>query len=465
MNLKGKKFILSILGVAIILAVPGVGTGEENEDEAIHITTIESEGSLEEGLLATQHYWEDNSVLLMAGAEEIDDDLPKMGLEEEHELPVFYVPSEEFAEVSEEELKEMEAEKAVILGSKKELPSEVEDKIEDKDLHFETDEEANHQEATEEILKNVEVNDDQQIIVSGDNFPYAMSASLYAAKQEYSFLTTDDSLPEPVESTMESVKLAYAFSSADEAAEDVVEEFAEGIDRSALAQGEVDADLRNTPDLSRGVRVDQLEDGDSSNSNREVNDGLFASVISVNGFSPAIMGIEDVAVQKDAFSVDLLGKEEITEDLEHLIVIKAVEEEKGEYEEEQEVVEQETSSETGSSQEDSSQQATSRGGSTSTSTTYRGLASFYGNGDGFDGQKTASGETFDSSAYTAAHPSLPMGTKVEVEYPATGQSVTVRINDRGPYAGNRIIDLSRAAADAIGLTPHGVGEVILRVQD
>lgn len=81
------------------------------------------------------------------------------------------------------------------------------------------------------------------------------------------------------------------------------------------------------------------------------------------------------------------------------------------------------------------------------------LTSFYGGGDGFDGQPTASGEIFDSSALTAAHPSLPFGTQLEVCY----QSCTVvTVNDRGPFAGDRGLDLSRAAADAIGLTPVGV---------
>ncbi|MFF5208217.1 septal ring lytic transglycosylase RlpA family protein [Streptosporangium sp. NPDC000396] len=81
-------------------------------------------------------------------------------------------------------------------------------------------------------------------------------------------------------------------------------------------------------------------------------------------------------------------------------------------------------------------------------------ASFYA-----EGQMTASGERFNPNAMTAAHKSLPMGSKVRVTNPGTGRSVTVRINDRGPYVGGRCLDLSRAAFSAIGSTGAGVMRV------
>lgn len=74
------------------------------------------------------------------------------------------------------------------------------------------------------------------------------------------------------------------------------------------------------------------------------------------------------------------------------------------------------------------------------------VASWYG--PGFHGKKTASGERFNQNAYTAAHKTLPFGTQVRVTY--KGRSVTVRINDRGPFIKGRTIDLSKAAARAIG---------------
>lgn len=79
-----------------------------------------------------------------------------------------------------------------------------------------------------------------------------------------------------------------------------------------------------------------------------------------------------------------------------------------------------------------------------------GRASWYG--PGFHGRRTASGETFNTNDLTAAHPTLPFGTRVRVVNERTGQSVIVRINDRGPYAHGRVIDLSRASAQAIGLS-------------
>jgi rare lipoprotein A len=86
-----------------------------------------------------------------------------------------------------------------------------------------------------------------------------------------------------------------------------------------------------------------------------------------------------------------------------------------------------------------------------------GNASWYG--PALDGKETASGETFDSNELTAASPTLPMGTKAVVTNLETGKSVTVKINDRGPYAKGRKIDLSRAAAQQIGMKKEGVAKV------
>ncbi|MCB5174995.1 septal ring lytic transglycosylase RlpA family protein [Microvirga lenta] len=87
-----------------------------------------------------------------------------------------------------------------------------------------------------------------------------------------------------------------------------------------------------------------------------------------------------------------------------------------------------------------------------------GKASWYG--PGFHGKRTASGETFNTHAMTAAHRTLPFGTKVRVVNKKTGKSVVVRINDRGPYAHGRVIDLSRASAQAIGISGVGSVEVV-----
>lgn len=90
-----------------------------------------------------------------------------------------------------------------------------------------------------------------------------------------------------------------------------------------------------------------------------------------------------------------------------------------------------------------------------------GVASWYG--PGFHGRLTANGEIYNQNALTAAHKSLPFNTRVRVTAVSTGQSVIVKINDRGPYIGNRIIDLSAAAASAIGLRHMGVGKVKLEI--
>ncbi|MEQ1769079.1 MAG: septal ring lytic transglycosylase RlpA family protein [Devosia sp.] len=88
-----------------------------------------------------------------------------------------------------------------------------------------------------------------------------------------------------------------------------------------------------------------------------------------------------------------------------------------------------------------------------------GTASWYG--PGFNGKKSASGEKFNQNAMTAAHKSLPFGTVVKVVNQKTGKSVQVRINDRGPYVGGRVIDLSKAAATKLGMMQSGTAKVCL----
>lgn len=96
---------------------------------------------------------------------------------------------------------------------------------------------------------------------------------------------------------------------------------------------------------------------------------------------------------------------------------------------------------------------------TAGSTYERGMASWYG--PGFHGRRTASGEPYNMDAMTAAHQTLPFGTLVEVRNLDNGLATTVRINDRGPFEKNRIIDLSRAAAKAIGMIGPGTARVEL----
>jgi rare lipoprotein A len=97
--------------------------------------------------------------------------------------------------------------------------------------------------------------------------------------------------------------------------------------------------------------------------------------------------------------------------------------------------------------------ATSSGGHS-----FSGMASYYGNESG---SRTASGQRFNQNAMTCAHRSLPFGTKLRVTH--GGQSVVVTVNDRGPFIRGRVLDLSTAAARAVGLTSAGVGRVTAEV--
>lgn len=91
----------------------------------------------------------------------------------------------------------------------------------------------------------------------------------------------------------------------------------------------------------------------------------------------------------------------------------------------------------------------------------RGIASWYG--PGFHGNKTANGERYDMHKMTAAHRTLPLGSVAVVRSTSTGRQVTVRINDRGPFAKGRVMDLSLAGAQALGMIGHGTDQIELRV--
>ncbi|HEY9799933.1 MAG TPA: septal ring lytic transglycosylase RlpA family protein [Leptolyngbyaceae cyanobacterium] len=95
--------------------------------------------------------------------------------------------------------------------------------------------------------------------------------------------------------------------------------------------------------------------------------------------------------------------------------------------------------------------------------TFQGIASFYGHGDGFAGRPTATGERYNPNGLTAAHRSLPFGTRVRVTNTRNGRSVVVRINDRGPFIRGRVIDLSTGAARMLGMIGSGIAPVRIEV--
>lgn len=94
-------------------------------------------------------------------------------------------------------------------------------------------------------------------------------------------------------------------------------------------------------------------------------------------------------------------------------------------------------------------------------TRQHGVASYYA--ERFDGRTTASGERYDERKLTAAHRTLPLGTRVRVTEQDTGRSVVVTVNDRGPYVAGRAIDLSRRAGERLGMIEDGLADVIIEV--
>lgn len=92
-----------------------------------------------------------------------------------------------------------------------------------------------------------------------------------------------------------------------------------------------------------------------------------------------------------------------------------------------------------------------------------GQASFYGHGDGFAGQLMANGQPMNPQAMITAHPSLPLGTRLRVENRANGKAVTVRVVDRGPWYGERILDLSYGAFSRIASPGQGLARICYKV--
>ncbi|MBV5309884.1 septal ring lytic transglycosylase RlpA family protein [Chromatium okenii] len=93
--------------------------------------------------------------------------------------------------------------------------------------------------------------------------------------------------------------------------------------------------------------------------------------------------------------------------------------------------------------------------------TQKGMASYYH--DRFHGRKTASGQRYNRNRFTAAHKTLPLGTKLEVTNTRNGRSIVVQVNDRGPFAKGRVLDLSREAASELGMLSRGVARIEYRV--
>jgi rare lipoprotein A len=104
---------------------------------------------------------------------------------------------------------------------------------------------------------------------------------------------------------------------------------------------------------------------------------------------------------------------------------------------------------------------TGKGTSSGSASQLQGIASYYA--DEFHGRTTANGETYDMYALTAAHRTLPFNSRVRVTNLDNGKSVIVRINDRGPFKGERIIDLSLAAAKEVDMIPRGTANVTIDV--
>ncbi len=409
------------------LLVPAVVHAEELE-----VTRIEGEDYLEKNIEIIQENWEQAEVVVMASGEDYPDALAGIPWAHSLEAPIIMTPPEEIPSYVKEELAELDTEKVIILGGEKAVSEQVEEELES-EVQVRRVYGEDRYETSREIAAEMGFSDDKAVVASGENFPDALAIGPYAAQKGYSvLLTRAEAIPEATQEALEEVESALAVGGEAVIGEEVKSE----LPSSTRIWGE---NRRQTAlEIAGELGMDRQDIYLVPDSNFQ--EALLVSASASKKANPVLLAREKV-VKED-------GSEKLREWM--------VEHDLEEYVERVTVVPPADSDEDEETEQNSQEEP-------EPVFKQRGTASWYGSR--FHGSRTASGEVFDQYDMTAAHRELPFGTEAEVEFVETGQSVTVRINDRGPHVSGRVIDLSRGAAEEIGLRAYGVGEVIIKVYE
>lgn len=433
------KILFKLLAVFLFLCLFVVPVEGAEEDLSLDLERIEGESSVERAVEISRKGWEDSRVVVLVRSGESADALAAAPLAHHYGAPVLLTGAESLDDLTREEIERLEAEKAIILGGEMAISFDVELDLRSLDLEIERIWGSDRYETAARVARELKPAT-KAVIVNGENFPDALSISPYAAQRGYPILLTyREEIPPVTLEALEDIDETILVGGPSTISYEVEEKLPgpvriEGEDR-----------YRTSVEVSQRFSLDRrtlyISDGD------EFKEALPGSVLAAKGNSPLLL------VEKN--SLDQVGIEALVESFKGwdspvagetsrvVILAEGVEEEKDKGEVKKEVKEEVKERRV--------------------SFTQQGIASWYG--ARFHGRNTASGEPFDQHALTAAHRTLPFGTRVNVKFLATGKEVTVRINDRGPHVSGRIIDLSRGAAERIGLARAGLGQVKLTVYE
>ncbi len=401
--------------------------GEINAEE-LEFTVVDGEDPLERNLEITGRYWEQADTVVLVGENNYPDALAGAPLAYSLDAPVLLVPGNGLTDDVSKEFNRLGVEKVIILGGEQAVSAEVKEDLAEKGLNVKRVWGKDRYETAKRVALEMDFNGGRVVVASGENFPDAVAIGAYAAKREYPvLLTRENSIPE---STMQLLQYADntlvvggpAVISVD------IERKMPGVLR-IWGEDRRQTSLEIARQLGLNSRKIYIAPDDA------FEEGLLASVAAARDLNPVLLAESEKVNDNDREALrDWLAEKGLQQGLEQLVVLPGDEDEDEEEEEYEELVFEQ-----------------------------KGTASWYGSN--FHGSRTASGEIYNQYELTAAHRELPFGTIVEVEFPRTGKKVEVRINDRGPHISGRIIDLSRGAAEAIGLKPYGLGEVIIRVYE
>jgi len=435
------KILLSIMVGLLFLCLFVVPVeGAEADDLLVDLERIEGDSSVERAVEISRKGWDTSSVVVLVRSGESADALSAAPLAHKYGAPVLFTETEELDDITKEEIERLKAKRVIILGGELAISFNVELDLRSLDLEIERIWGSNRFETAARVAQELEPFD-KAVIVNGDNFPDALSIGPHAARRGYPILLTrKDSLPTATSKALEGIEETILVGGTSTISPEVEEKLP-----GSVRIAEEDR-YRTSVEVSQRFSLDRrtlyISDG------KEFKEALPGSVLAARGNHPLLLveknSLDKEGIQSLVESFNGHGYPADGETTRVVILAEGEEEEKEEKEKEIEEVKV---------QEEVQEREASF--------TQRGTASWYGSK--FHGRRTASGEVYDQNAMTAAHRTLPFGTRVNVKYLATGEEVTVRINDRGPHISGRIIDLSRAAAERIGLAGAGLGEVKLTV--
>lgn len=459
------KVLLTII-ICLAQAVPSTPVGAQS---SVHFKVISGKDRLETTAAVSREGWHSAHTVILAREDDFPDALAGTPLAHMYGAPILLTSRDYLVPGAREEILRLGPEKVILLGGEAALSYDIEGELRKMGIAVERIGGANRYDTARLIAHKVSPDPKKVMVVNGENYPDALSAAPYAAFNGYPILLTrSSSLPPETREVLEKARSTIVVGGTSAIKEELMGHFP-GATR--IAGGDrYETSLEVARQLGLDTRSLLLASG------QDFAGALTGSVLAARGINPVILfnpgqNNNGLIYSIKAINNGLLGDLNNFSSRSFLVI--------GQESEVEEMVqllkgagdqgkEKDPTGVTIPRQEDGEDNGSliykgpiSRDIELPVVDIQAGLASWYGSF--FHGSPTASGEIFDMHGYTASHRELPFGTYLRVNYDVTGKSVLVRVNDRGPHLPGRIIDLSRGAAEAIGLDFFGVGGVTLEV--